>query len=608
MKTFFSSFLGALVGVFIALLVVVIVVLSLIPGEPEIAVETKSVLHLSLDQPIVERGNDDAPAIDLAPFASMGGIGLNHLQEDLARAAVDSRIEGLYLELSSVAASPATLFDVHSAIQAFQDSGKWVVAYGETFSQGAYFLASTADEVLLYPEGGLDFRGLGAELMFYKRMLDGQGIEVTVLRGPDNKYKSAVEPFLYDQMSEPNRKQYNALLGGIWDGMLERISASRAISPDSLNSMANNLSTLMPREALANGLVDRLAHRDEVMRALRDQIQAPEPDSTGTLPAEDYTKKVDVELIAWSDYHKAADEASEDDAPRATFSGPHVAVVYAVGEIESGEGDDETIGSERIARALRKARTKDKVKAVVLRVNSPGGSALASDVIYRETQLLREAGKPVVVSMGDLAASGGYYISAGADHIFANSSTITGSIGVFGMVPNVGPFLENEIGITTDRVGTNDHANMMSMYRSFDEAELAAINKSITQVYNQFIGLVAEGRGITVEQVDSMAQGRVWTGEDALARGLVDELGDLQDAIDHAAELAEIDLYRTMELPTLINPFEDLLGTAGTQARMQIMEQELGPLFPAYEQAAQVRKILTWQGAQARLPYVLVIE
>jgi protease-4 len=628
MKSFFSSFLGAFIGVILAIIVIVFIVLAAIPSEPTVHVESKSVLHIPLTQAVVERGNDNLPPIDLGPLGKQGGMGLNHIIESLDRAADDSRIEGVYLEMGALSASPATLFDIRGALEEFKASGKWIVAYGETMGQGAYYVASVADRVLLYPEGGMDFRGLGAELMFFKRMLDEQGIDVTILRGPDNKYKSAVEPFMYEEMSGPNRVQYEALLCDIWADMLAGISSSRNIPVDSLDAMASNLSAMMPSDAFAKGLVDRLTHRDEVMREMRDLIIGPTEESAATeeasnpedesadeaseddAPTNDYARKIDLEFIQLADYRKAgdADSDEEEEDDDVGYRGPHVAVVYAVGEIESGEGDDETIGSERIARALRKARTTKKVKAVVLRVNSPGGSALASDVIYRETQLLKEAGKPVVVSMGDLAASGGYYISCGADYIFANSGTITGSIGVFGMVPNVGPFLENEIGITTDRVGTNPHANMMSTFKAFDEVELAAINESITQVYNQFIRLVADGRGMDFDGVDSIAQGRVWTGKAALDLGLVDELGTLEDAVEYAASLAEQENYRIMTLPRMKDPIQELLNQTGSEVRAGLIQEELGPLYPAYEQAARVRDILTWHGAQARLPYELRIR
>ena len=617
MKRFFSSFFGAFLGVIIGLLLVVIIVLAMLPGEEEVNVPADAVLHLTLSERIIDRGNDQSPPLDLGPLGSKGGLGLDHITADLDRAAEDSRIAGLFLDVSSVAASPSTLFDLRVAVERFKESGKWVVAFSEGYSQGAYFLATTADEVFLYPQGELDFKGLGAELMFYKRLLDEQGIEVTILRGPDNKFKGAVEPYMYDHMSEPNRLQYQVLLDGIWEGMLGHISEARNLSTDSLQSMADGLSAMMPKHAFSKGLVDGLMHRDEVMAHMEALVNAANSSSEETTDeateaesetTEDnpLTDEVDVDFVSLADYHKASDEEEDEDKP--SLLGDRVAVVYAVGAIESGEGDDETIGSVRIAKALREARTDDKVKAVVLRVNSPGGSALASDVIYRETQLIKQAGKPFIVSMGDLAASGGYYISAGADRIFAGETTITGSIGVYGMIPNAGPFLENTFGITTDRVSTGAHTHIMSTYKSLDEVQLDAINESITEIYNVFVGLVAEGRNMSVMQVDTIAQGRVWTGSDALKLGLVDELGNLEDAIAFAAAEAGVEDYRIKNLPLLLDPFNGLFGDMGEEASIQLLERELGAFYPVYESAATVRDILSWEGPQARLPYTVEIK
>lgn len=602
MKTFFPSFFGALLGVMIGLLIMglilVAIVSSAISGQQEklTTIDDGSVLHVSLGFPIVERGNENTPPVDLGPFGAQGGTGLDFIVEDIDKAAGDSRVEGMFLDISSVAASPASLFTIRESIESFQDSGKWVVAFSEGYTQGAYFLATTADEVHLYPQGELDWRGLGAELTFFKKMLDEQNIEVTVLRGPDNKYKSAVEPFLYEKMSDPNREQYSELLGDIWANMLDEISSARNISVDSLNSMADNLSAMMPASALSKGLVDGLSHRDEVREAIRARL-------SGEDAAADSTDE-DLPLVSLDDYHFVVIE----DEERAAFRSDKVAVVYANGAIESGEGDDATIGSARIAGALRDARTDKSVKAVVLRVNSPGGSALASDVIYRETQLIKEAGIPMIVSMGDLAASGGYYISCGADRIFANPNTITGSIGVFGMLPNIGNFLEDEIGITADWVATNEHTNIISMYKSLDDVQFARINEGVSDIYYDFLDLVAEGRGMTQAEVDSIAQGRVWSGEDALDIGLVDELGDLEAAVAYAVELAELDEYRIKNLPAMIDPFQEFLSGMGAEARTEFLKAELGALYPAYQQAAQAHEVLQWKGAQMRLPYELVIH
>lgn len=602
MKTFFPSFFGALLGVMIGLLVMglilIAIVSSAISGQQEklTTIDDGSVLHVSFGFPIVERGNENTPPVDLGPFGAQGGAGLDFVVEDIAKAAGDDRVEGMFLDISSVSASPASLFTVRESIEAFKDSGKWVIAFSEGYAQGAYFLATVADEVHLYPEGDLDWRGLGAELTFFKKMLDEQNIQVTVLRGRDNKYKSAVEPYLYEKMSDPSREQYSELLGDIWTNMLDEISSARNISVDSLNSMADNLTAMMPAHAYERGMVDGLSYRDQVRDAIRMRLKGEEA-------AADSTDK-DLPLVSLSDYHFVVIE----DEERPAFRSDKVAVVFANGAIESGEGDDMTIGSARIAGALRDARTDKSVKAVVLRVNSPGGSALASDVIYRETQLIKEAGKPMIVSMGDLAASGGYYISCSADRIFANPNTITGSIGVFGMIPNVGDFLEDEIGITADWVSTNAHTNIMSLYKPLDDVQYERINEGVSEIYDSFLGIVAEGRGMTTTEVDSIAQGRVWSGEDALDIGLVDELGDLQAAIDYAVQVAELEDYRIKDLPVMIDPLQEFLAGMGAEARADFLKAELGVLYPAYEEAAQVQEMLKWNGVQMRLPYALKIH
>jgi protease-4 len=464
-----------------------------------------------------------------------------------------------------------------------------VVAYAENFGQPEYYIASAANEVYMYPEGTFDWRGMNAEIMYYKKMFDKLGVEAQVIRGPNNKYKSAVEPYMYDHMSDENRSQMKLFIDDIWNTILNDIAESRKVEVAQLNMLADSLS-FASNDAVANsGLVDGLRYRDEVMASLKTKV--------GMEPTADDD---DMHMIDLADYRSqsGADEESGMGKEK-------VAVVYAVGGIESGEGDDETIGSERIAEALKEARENEKVKAIVLRVNSPGGSALASDVIWRETELIKQSGKPFYVSMGDYAASGGYYIACSADKIYANPNTITGSIGVFGVIPNMQKFLDEKLGITFDRYETNPHADLVSFVKPLDAQEMKAMQTMIGEIYNDFTGKVAKGRNMTQAQVDSIGQGRVWSGEDAKAIGLVDELGDLEDCVKAAAQAAGMSDYAVKELPTMVDPLQKLVEQLTGSKEAAVAKELLGEHYEVYRQAKAATQ---WQGVQARLPFILTID
>lgn len=445
--------------------------------------------------------------------------------------------------------------------------------------------------------------------MFYPGMFEKLGIDVTVVRGPNNTYKSAVEPFLRKDFSEANREQIKALLEGFWMDMSTDVETARHLEEGTLDDLANRLAIRSPQDAVDAGLVDGLLYEDELEALLRDKLEGEEPEmiSLGEYTlAERFLGGLDALTAA---LEKAGEEEDGDDD--AKNLGGNVAVIYAVGGIESGKGDAETIGSETIAEALREARLAEDVEAVVLRVNSPGGSALASDVIWRETILLKESGKPFVVSMSDLAASGGYYISCAADHIFANTTTITGSIGVFGMIPNLGGMLEEHVGITFDEVALHDHAGQPDGLFAPDAVALEAINESVSDIYDAFTQRVAEGRNMSRERVEELARGRVWTGADALENGLIDEIGDLDYAVAKAAELANLDRddVRRVALPEAQDPFEafmeDLTGVeAGLQA-LGFTGVEEGLLRELW----QVRRMVeSGDPIQARLPFTLHVN
>jgi protease-4 len=507
----------------------------------------------------VERGSDQ-PNFDLAGLSAESEVGLDQILSALTLAASDERITGLYLNLTDVQAMPSTLEDLRAGIEAFRDSGKWVVAWSEQMSLRALYLASAANEVYLQPNGYLEFSGMRLQTTYFTGMLEKLGVDVTVLRGPDNTYKSAVEPFIRKDMSPENRQQMQALLDDVWDEMRGSIAAGRSIEPALLDSIAGGLLVRRAEDAVRYGLVDGVKHRDEVEALLDTKVGATAnlvDLSTYVLPEQFFG--FSMEELAGFEF---PEKAEADTAARPL--GGNVAIVYAVGPIESGEGSNTVIGSETLAAALRDARRAPDVKAVVLRVNSPGGSALASDVIAREVELLRKEGKKVVVSMGDLAASGGYYISAHADKIYANATTLTGSIGVFGMIPNAQKLLNEKMGLTFDEVATHAEAGM-GIDRPLTPRQLEAINAGIADIYADFTSLVARGRNLPLDSVEVIARGRVWTGRDALEVGLVDEIGDFEDAVAAAAELAGLaagDVERVV-LPESRGPLDVLLEDLG---------------------------------------------
>ena len=570
-KNILASAIGSSIGIVLTGgILIAITVISIIVGlaaafsggedeVPTVEVTDGSVLQLTLDAPIVERGSDQ-PNFDLAGLSAESEVGLDQIRSALTLAASDERITGLYLNLTDVQAMPSTLEDLRAGIEAFRDSGKWVVAWSEQMSLRALYLASAANEVYLQPNGYLEFSGMRLQTTYFTGMLEKLGVDVTVLRGPDNTYKSAVEPFIRKDMSPENRQQMQALLDDVWDEMRGSIAAGRSIEPALLDSIAGGLLVRRAEDAVRYGLVDGVKHRDEVEALLDTKVGATAnlvDLSTYVLPEQFFG--FSMEELAGFEF---PEKAEADTAARPL--GGNVAIVYAVGPIESGEGSNTVIGSETLAAALRDARRAPDVKAVVLRVNSPGGSALASDVIAREVELLRKEGKKVVVSMGDLAASGGYYISAHADKIFANATTLTGSIGVFGMIPNAQKLLNEKMGLTFDEVATHAEAGM-GIDRPLSPRQLEAINAGIADIYADFTSLVARGRNLPLDSVEVIARGRVWTGRDALEVGLVDAIGDFEDAVAAAAELAGLaagDVDRVV-LPESRGPLDVLLEDLG---------------------------------------------
>lgn len=591
MKQFFGAFFGSCLGILVTGVVIVLIVIASITSVFTEAIKLNthevykpkenSVLKINLNADIKERGlKKPFGNLDLGPLMPKGSVGLDDILVSLKKAKTDKHIKGVYLEISSPEAGFATLEEVRNALLDFKSSGKFIYSYSEGYSQKAYYLASTSDKVYLNPQGTLEIKGLSSQIMFFKKMLEKMDMEVQIFR--HGKFKSAIEPFMLDKMSEANRSQVETYLGSLWGHMVYGIGKNRSITVDDINNMANTLAIRSPEDAVKYKLVDDLKYEDEVFSAIKKNIHVKESDKINFVTLEDYS----------------------DSKTPAKLSKDKIAVIYAVGEIESGDGSDDKIGSVRIAKAIRDARLDKNIKAIVLRVNSPGGSALASDVIWRETVLAQKA-KPFIVSMGDVAASGGYYISCAADRIFAQPNTITGSIGVFGMIPNAQKTLSEKLGITIDTVNTNKHSDVGTILRRATPLEYEYVQQSVEHIYDVFISKVALGRKTTKNSIDSVGQGRVWSGADAIKINLVDELGGINDAIAYAAKQAKLKDYRMVYLPKQRDPLEELLGNTQDEIETRAMKTNLGE---QYIYIKQLKNVLQLKGVQARLPYEMIIE
>lgn len=592
MKQFFGAFFGSIIGLIITgIIIAVIIGASLISAfksssqkgsDDTYTPKENSVLKLDLNNEIKERGYQNPfGEMDLGPLMPKSVIGLNDILSNLKKAKSDKNIKGIYLEVGSPVMGFATLEEVRNAILDFKTSGKFVYAYAEGYTQKGYYVASAANKVFLNPQGALEIKGLSSQIMFYKNMLDKLQIEVQIFR--HGKFKSAIEPFMLDKMSEANRSQVETYLGSIWNHMIGGIATSRKITSQEINDMANGLLIKTPEDALKYKLVDALAYEDEVMSDIKKTIKIEEKTKIAFAPFNSYIN------------------AKEED--KITFDNK-IAVIYAVGEILSGNGDDEKMGSIEIAKAIKEARLNDDIKAIVLRVNSPGGSALASDVMWRETVLAQKT-KPFIVSMGDVAASGGYYISCAADRIFAQPNTITGSIGVFGMIPNAQKALSEKLGINIDTVNTNAHSDVGTILRGAVGVEHDYIQQSVERIYDVFITKVAQGRKINKLSVDSIGQGRVWSGADALKIHLVDEIGGIGQATNYAAKMAKITDYTIESYPRQKDPIEELLGTSKEEVETRAIKANFGQ---HYMYLKQLQNVMNLKGVQARLPYEMIIE
>ena len=583
-KFLFASMLGFVLGSILLLFILVGMISAAVNSfddEKVTEVKSNSMLFLDFEKPIVDRASKNPfDNINFNSFESEPTAGLNTILENLRKAKTDKNIKGIYMELSTINTGIATVEEIRNALIDFKKSGKTIISYSEVYTQKSYYLASVADKIYMNPQGAMELKGLGAEIMFYKGLLDKIEVETQVIR--HGRFKSAVEPFILDKMSNDNRLQTRGFMQSIWNFMLNNIASSRKLSFEELNSLANNFSIREPEDAIKYKLVDKLVYKDEVLEELKTLTGITKKDEN-------------PQLITLSKYSKSP------SSEKKSLKDDQIAIIYASGEIESGEGGSDKIGSETVSKAIREARLNDKIKAIVLRVNSPGGSALASEVIWREAELANKV-KPVVVSMGDVAASGGYYISAASRKIFASPNTITGSIGVFGLIFNAQKMFNNKLGITFDTVKTNRMSDFGSMTRPLTAEEKQIFQQGVEKVYDTFTKRVANGRKMEQANVDSIGQGRVWSGVEAKNIGLVDEFGGLNDAIAAAAKMANLSKYRTVELPKQKDPFKEILAELGNEAETKYLNYKLGDEAKYFNKA---QELLRMQGIQARLPFVI---
>lgn len=583
LRNFLASILGCMVAFGIIFIMFFVFVSLISTDEDSVIVKDSSILEIQLKRPI----SDYTGSNDLDPFYGIfeESQGLDEILHAIVVAKDDERIKGISINNNFIIAGLAQTQTLRKTLLDFKNTGKFIYTYGDFYTQKDYYLASVADSIFLNPVGVLDFKGLSSEVLFFKDLQEKTGVKMEVIR--HGKYKSAVEPFLENEMSDANRSQITALIQSLWNSMVSEISDGRGISEESLNVIADTLGGRFPKYAKMNGLIDDVVFYDEYENILRDALSYGKGDKINYITIDDYTKYSNKKVL----------KSGSDK----------IAVVFAQGEIFYGEGGPNVIGQGIINNALIKAREDKNVKAIVLRVNSPGGSALTSDIIWREVELTK-AVKPVVVSMGNMATSGGYYIAAAADKIYAEPTTITGSIGVFGTIPNMSG-LAKSIGINAEQVGTNTNSIDYSLFEPMKDEFRNTVEESIEETYGTFLQRVSKGRNISMERADSLAQGRVWSGVDAKRIGLVDELGTLEDAIAAAASMVELDEYGIKKLPKYKSGFErfmeDLNG-ASAKIKENIIREEIGN--EAHSILLEIKSVMKQKGVQARIPFMLNIK
>ena len=589
MKSFLKYTLATITGIIIASIIFFVVMLAsfsaiVSSGNRQVSISNNSILVLKAGVTIPDRGDQNPfSGIDLINMTISPAPGLNEILNNIEKASSDNKIKGILIETGLLSSGWATTEEIRNALLKFRNSGKFVIAYSDyVLTQECYYMATAADKIYINPGSMVEFKGLSSEVMFYKKALNKIGVEVQVTR--HGKFKGAVEPFILDKLSEENRTQIKDYAGSLWNQVIEDISKSRDISAEQLNRIADNLDGDLASRALNNKLVDRLMYRDGLIDTLKVMSGI--------------SKDKDLNLVSMTKYSKVPDS-------KMTYSAKNkIAVIYVSGTIVTGKGNENNIGGNYYADVIRKARLDTSVKAIVLRVNSPGGSATASDIIWRELDLTAKV-KPLVISMGNYAASGGYFISAPGTKIYADPMTISGSIGAFGLIPNVSKLLEEKLGLTTEIVKTNKNSDFPSILRPMNTYEKEIMQLSIEKIYTDFVGKVASGRKMSSESVDSIGQGRVWSGTSARKIGLVDEIGGLKDAIKGAADLAGLESYSVRELPVLEDPYTRILSQLGGEVRMSILKNELGESVKYYNMLQEIKDM---SGIQARLPYFIDIQ
>jgi protease-4 len=586
-KVFWPSLMASVLVLTLLVIFFSVLVGGLFSGPAPFEVKDQTVLHMTLKGQIGESSKSE---FNPSSFQMDQQIGLADILYGFERAAEDKRIKGIFIELEGAQCGYATAGEIRDAIVKFQEeSGKFVLAYhkGEAVGLKQYFIASAAKESYGFPSTMFEFGGLGAELMFFKGMFDKLDLEMQVVRGSNNDFKSAVEPYFLEKMSDSSKHQIERYLTSMWDDIRQTISDSKGISSADLNMYADSTYIRRMNDAVTYKLIDAVKYRDEIMEIVAEHAGAKDVES--------------LELMAFEKFAMKKFENNQKVVSGSSNSNANVAVILAEGGVTTtGDG----LASDKITKLLRQARMDDNIKTIVFRVNSPGGSALASDEIWREVILAKEV-KPVIVSMGDVAASGGYYIAAPATRIFAEPMTITGSIGVFGVIPYTGAMLENKLGLSFDRVSTNARS-VLTTNKKMTPEEFQIVQDEVDYIYDEFLQRVADGRGMTKEQVNVIARGRVWTGKDALEIGLVDELGGLKDAIAYAAKEAGIDTPKVQYLPEIKkDPIQEVLEALAEQEETSVKGGIPAELMEYYN---RLRALENYVGIQARLPYELKLD
>jgi protease IV len=584
---FFKNVLATIVGLFLfcfLFLLVVIGIAGAMGGEESAEVTSdNTVLNLDLSGIALDyAGKYSSPWGNM--FTEGEDVGLTDVIHAIKSAATDPKIKGITIVKPTINLGPAQTKELRDALEEFKKSGKFILAYGDSFSQKEYYLSSVANSIYINPVGDMDFKGLATEIHFYKDLQEKTGVKIEVIR--HGKYKSAVEPFLENKMSDANREQLSALLQSVWNNMIDDIAQSRKLTPTQLNAIADNLLARTPEMALKEKLIDFIAYEDEFEAMVKKKLKIKSEEDIDEISIVDYTQN----LILDNTFEEKEDQ---------------IAIVYAQGSIQSGEGDVDVITDGNMKAALKEARENDKIKAIVLRVDSPGGSALTSDLIWREIEITKKL-KPIVVSMGNYAASGGYYIACNANEIFAEKNTITGSIGVFGILPNLNQ-LSNKIGVNTEQVKTNANAGDYSPLMPLDANFKKVTQESVENIYNIFVKRVADGRKMSIAVVDSIAQGRVWTGSEALKIGLIDKIGGLEDALAAAAKLAKIKEFSTLNFPEFDKDFKDAFRNLPfAKSKASILKEEIG--VENYELLKEIKDWQSKSGVQMLLPLKIKIQ